>query len=61
VSDIRIYVEGGGDSNDLKTKCREGVRKLLEKRNCSEDNHLRRDLSYRFPIAPTDTEKRKSV
>ena len=27
----RIYVEGGGDSADLQSRCREGFRKLLEK------------------------------
>ena len=26
-----IYLEGGGDSNQLKIRCREGFRKLLEK------------------------------
>ena len=26
----RIYVEGGGDSNELHIRCREGFRKLLE-------------------------------
>lgn len=28
---ITLYVEGGGDSNDLKTACRRGFRKFLEK------------------------------
>jgi hypothetical protein len=28
---VRIYVEGGGDSRTLNSKCREGFRKLLEK------------------------------
>jgi len=27
----RLYVEGGGDSKDLRSKCREGFRKFLEK------------------------------
>lgn len=26
----RIYIEGGGDAKDLKVRCREGFRKLLE-------------------------------
>jgi Domain of unknown function (DUF4276) len=26
----KIYIEGGGDSKDLKTRCREGFRRLLE-------------------------------
>ena len=26
-----IYLEGGGDSKELHTRCREGFRKLLEK------------------------------
>lgn len=26
----RIYIEGGGDSKELRTRCREGFRKLLE-------------------------------
>ena len=26
----RIYVEGGGDAKDLRTRCREGFHKLLE-------------------------------
>jgi hypothetical protein len=30
VSDV-IYIEGGGDSKDLRTQCRKGFRKLLEK------------------------------
>lgn len=28
---VRIYVEGGGDSKDLQSRCREGFRKLIEK------------------------------
>ena len=28
---ITIYIEGGGDSKELHTRCREGFRKLLEK------------------------------
>ena len=28
---IRIYVEGGGDSKELRARCREGFRKLCEK------------------------------
>lgn len=28
---IAIYLEGGGDSKELHTRCREGFRKLLEK------------------------------
>lgn len=28
---IRIYVEGGGDSNALKTRCREGFQRFFEK------------------------------
>lgn len=28
---MKIYVEGGGDSRDLKIRCREGFRKLIEK------------------------------
>lgn len=27
----RIYIEGGGDSKELHTRCREGFRKLIEK------------------------------
>lgn len=27
---VRIFVEGGGDSKELKSRCREGFRKLLE-------------------------------
>ena len=27
----KLYVEGGGDSNSLKTKCREGFRKFFER------------------------------
>ncbi|MFZ5830167.1 MAG: DUF4276 family protein [Planctomycetota bacterium] len=27
----RVYVEGGGDSKELHARCREGVRRLLEK------------------------------
>ena len=27
----RIYIEGGGDSKELHTRCREGFRKLLER------------------------------
>lgn len=30
MSEIRIYVEGGGNGKDLQSKCREGFRKLLE-------------------------------
>ena len=26
-----IYLEGGGDSKELRVRCREGFRKLLEK------------------------------
>jgi hypothetical protein len=28
---MRIYIEGGGNSKDLRTRCREGFRRLLEK------------------------------
>lgn len=28
---MKIYVEGGGDSKELKIRCRQGFRKLLEK------------------------------
>lgn len=28
---VKLYVEGGGDSSDLRTECREGFRKFLEK------------------------------
>lgn len=28
---VKIYVEGGGDSKELRARCREGFRKLLEK------------------------------
>ena len=28
---IKLYVEGGGDSKDLKTRCRRGFRKFLQK------------------------------
>lgn len=28
---IKLYVEGGGDSKELQIRCREGFRKLLEK------------------------------
>ncbi len=28
---VRIYIEGGGDSKDLQSRCREGFRKLIEK------------------------------
>ncbi len=31
MSEIKIYVEGGGDSKELKTRCREAITKLLEK------------------------------
>ena len=27
----RIFIEGGGDSKELRIRCREGFRKLLEK------------------------------
>ena len=27
----RLYIEGGGDSKQLHTRCREGFRKLLER------------------------------
>ena len=30
MSEIRFYVEGGGDSKELQARCREGFRKLLE-------------------------------
>ena len=33
VKTVTIYLEGGGDSGELKRRCREGFRKLLE--NCS--------------------------
>ena len=29
VSDSRIYVEGGGNTNELRTRCREAITKLL--------------------------------
>ena len=28
---VKIYVEGGGDRNELRIRCREGFRKLIEK------------------------------
>jgi hypothetical protein len=28
---VRIYVEGGGDSKELRTRCREGFSKLIER------------------------------
>ena len=28
---IKIYVEGGGDRKDLKTRCRQGFSKFFEK------------------------------
>ena len=28
---VRIYIEGGGDSKDLQSRCREGFRKLIER------------------------------
>lgn len=31
MSEKRIFVEGGGDSKELQTRCREGFHKLLEK------------------------------
>jgi hypothetical protein len=31
-----IYIEGGGDSKELKSRCREGFRKLLEKAGFGE-------------------------
>ncbi len=31
MSEVKIYVEGGGTSNELQTRCREGFRKLLNK------------------------------
>ena len=31
MSDARLYVEGGGDNKELKTRCREGFHKLLER------------------------------
>jgi hypothetical protein len=30
VSDARIYVEGGGDTDFLRSRCREAVTKLLK-------------------------------
>lgn len=29
--EAKVYVEGGGDRKDLKSKCREGFRKFFEK------------------------------
>ena len=31
MTDAKLFVEGGGDSNELQARCREGFRKLLEK------------------------------
>jgi hypothetical protein len=31
VSEAKIYVEGGGDSKELRSRCREGFSKLLER------------------------------
>lgn len=31
MTNAKLFVEGGGDSNELQTRCREGFRKLLEK------------------------------
>ena len=31
VKTLTIYVEGGGDSDEIKRRCREGFRKLFEK------------------------------
>ena len=31
MTNIKLYVEGGGDSKELHSRCREGFRKLLEK------------------------------
>ena len=28
---VKIYVEGGGDSKELRTRCREGYSKLIKK------------------------------
>lgn len=28
---VKLYVEGGGDGKDLRVRCREGVRKLIER------------------------------
>lgn len=28
---VKLYVEGGGNTSDLKAKCRKGFRELLEK------------------------------
>lgn len=33
-----IYLEGGGDTNELRSRCREGFRKLLE--NCGFDGRM---------------------
>ncbi len=31
MSSVKLYVEGGGDSKELHSRCRQGFRKLLEK------------------------------
>ncbi len=28
---VKVYVEGGGDSKELRTRCREGFSKLVER------------------------------
>ena len=37
-----LYVEGGGDSKENKIRCREGVRKLIEKMGFSESGKMPR-------------------
>ncbi len=32
---VTIYVEGGGDTNNLKTKCRQGFSEFFKKLNLS--------------------------
>lgn len=34
---VTIYVEGGGNSKELQTRCREGFRKLIEKTNVARN------------------------
>jgi hypothetical protein len=38
VNKITIYIEGGGDSKELHTRCRKGFRKLLE--NCGFTGYM---------------------
>lgn len=43
MTDAKLFVEGGGDRNELRTRCREGFRKLLEE--CGFSNRLPRIIA----------------